>query len=564
VNGPRAALACAALVLVACTAVLDYPSSDEAAHCANGIDDDFDDLVDCDDRDCDGQCPEDSLATCTDGRDQDRDDLADGDDPACFPTLVVVPDATRCESVDGSHFALALASDPMARESLDFSVRTITASTTTLDGRPTASITMTGPGTMQSHSLLTGATRGIELSAWVVPPPGATLRVGVAPQRTSAGEIDPTTGGLFLVFAPDGQIDVQAGVARQTSGATGVSPPYFVQIAIHPDGSVLGLVNGAGGLAPPTSRIAIEAASIGVAVPMRFFVDSRGGAVDAPTVVAEVNVSRNAFDPCARPVPDDTFSAARPLLALAARADGTLCALSATGSLISHDEGVTFAEGGPLATSAPPSAGALVEAEGRLYAALAIPRPVAPTGLLGVELVESDDCVSWTPVASPVGGIPVTASERSVGIVRTAGETRALVAVQSDPPSLITFRPAGDGTFTHTMESLELPAFAESIRTGIRIVGVGDDALALLTTARGVEVAVRRGTGWAALGAPVVVPSGVVGTFDEAHVEAAALAHRSEVTGPRLYIAFGAGLTGVCPLCGNPMTIVHVDLAPMH
>ena len=69
------------LVLVGCT----EPAFRETA-CANGVDDDGDELRDCEDPDCldvSGDC-EVSLEACRDGEDSDRDGRTDCEDPRCI------------------------------------------------------------------------------------------------------------------------------------------------------------------------------------------------------------------------------------------------------------------------------------------------------------------------------------------------------------------------------------------------------------------------------------------------------------------------------------------------
>lgn len=67
-----------ALVQIGCAAVLEYPPPEEendSALCADGIDNDYDGLADCNDNECDGFCREESAAECGDGRDNDADGL---------------------------------------------------------------------------------------------------------------------------------------------------------------------------------------------------------------------------------------------------------------------------------------------------------------------------------------------------------------------------------------------------------------------------------------------------------------------------------------------------------
>ncbi len=60
-----------------------YRCEESAELCANGLDDEQDGLVDCDDPDCDPFCREDTPARCSDGVDNDGDGPVDCEDPDC-------------------------------------------------------------------------------------------------------------------------------------------------------------------------------------------------------------------------------------------------------------------------------------------------------------------------------------------------------------------------------------------------------------------------------------------------------------------------------------------------
>ncbi|MCA9577782.1 MAG: hypothetical protein KC668_20245 [Myxococcales bacterium] len=78
-------------VLGGCSALFGYPDSaheSSVERCGNGLDDDFNGLVDCADPSCDGHCREDGNA-CTDGRNNNGDSfrgapLVDRADPGCW------------------------------------------------------------------------------------------------------------------------------------------------------------------------------------------------------------------------------------------------------------------------------------------------------------------------------------------------------------------------------------------------------------------------------------------------------------------------------------------------
>ncbi len=83
--------------------------------CANGIDDDNDGFVDCDDFDCNGDpaCPTATEFACANGIDDDSDgfvDCADSDcagDPACQPTGVTCGEVVTCAQGCGADFNCA-------------------------------------------------------------------------------------------------------------------------------------------------------------------------------------------------------------------------------------------------------------------------------------------------------------------------------------------------------------------------------------------------------------------------------------------------------------------------
>jgi len=89
---------CAAAAWCGCSLALDFPVPRESApqDCANGIDDDNDGLVDCEDRDCLGSCPENVGERCSNGLDDDGDGLVDVQEPTCWSFAEVLVE--RCSS----------------------------------------------------------------------------------------------------------------------------------------------------------------------------------------------------------------------------------------------------------------------------------------------------------------------------------------------------------------------------------------------------------------------------------------------------------------------------------
>ena len=77
----------------------DCDDDDDGVHpgatedCSDELDQDCDELVDCEDPDCDGSCPED----CSDGRDNDGDGLQDCEDGDCATDGACVETADTCD-----------------------------------------------------------------------------------------------------------------------------------------------------------------------------------------------------------------------------------------------------------------------------------------------------------------------------------------------------------------------------------------------------------------------------------------------------------------------------------
>lgn len=93
------------MAVTGCTAILPFEDIEESgqARCANGIDDDHDDRVDCDDPDCAGHCAEASASACRNGWDDDGDGYVDADETSCWPHVEVSvgpPGASdRCSTI---------------------------------------------------------------------------------------------------------------------------------------------------------------------------------------------------------------------------------------------------------------------------------------------------------------------------------------------------------------------------------------------------------------------------------------------------------------------------------
>lgn len=82
-------------------AVTVCPAENSNTACSDGIDNDRDEFIDCEDRDCEDRavCGESTNEACSDGVDNDDDSETDCDDPGCQEEGIVV-----CETTDGTTF----------------------------------------------------------------------------------------------------------------------------------------------------------------------------------------------------------------------------------------------------------------------------------------------------------------------------------------------------------------------------------------------------------------------------------------------------------------------------
>lgn len=189
--------------IAGCGKVFDYPDSEPehgAAVCADGVDNDFDDQVDCDDSDCDGFCSEQSLAECADGRDNDGDGLVDGADPRCW--LLSPPEVQRCAEARGldlvETFDVA-AQIPWAfgpRWFLDYHQGEPSGRQDLVVSCSTPSIDDLSSAWLKRLLAFSGSWQGFELSISASVPPDALLRAAIAPiQLVPPGEEAPPLPG---------------------------------------------------------------------------------------------------------------------------------------------------------------------------------------------------------------------------------------------------------------------------------------------------------------------------------------------------------------------------------
>ncbi len=546
-------------LLASCSLALTYPhGGEERLACADGMDQDLDGLVDCADPDCDGQCPEQDAVACADGRDQDGDGLVDARDPQCWPghSVTLSPDA--CVSVAGTTYQPAAALDrisstaPVQVARVDFGAAGIGDA-----------FVVTGSGLLSSRELLSGAVEASSFEALLdlTAAPTTTVRIGIAPAGPTTDPRTPTAGGLFFVIEPSGDVSIRMGRQSLTLWARW-SRRLRVSLSIFMGEIHVALDSSPARFGPTGSQLQADIAALPAGEPLRFIVEMTGGAADERVAVGNISVMRSRYDPCGVEIPSPSEPR---ILGLVAMPDASLCAIGAAGSRRSTDDGATWSAGGAIAARQPVTAvSALLEPDGRALAALVVARTGADADVLDVQLASSTDCVHWTVEDTGLGRLlPSRLAPNSLGLVRDGDATRVTL-IQRDPPASLLYVRAAAGAPWLNEPPVDLSgAFLDSLAAGIHIQGVVGNELATLATRRGVETFVRLDAHWAPLAAPIVVPSGVVGRLDEGHVEATAIAPRPSPNGStRVFVAYGGGPIGLCPICSDPTTLTFADLAP--
>jgi hypothetical protein len=140
---PVRSIVVVALGLGACSPYVDFPEIDQentVAACGDQVDNDFDGLTDCIDRDCLGLCDE----LCADRLDNDLDGLTDGLDPECWN----FPVPASCASLPASGIVLEDAKVEANGEWVD-------------DPREGRLLRLLGSGRVTFDTVLTGDTLGL-------------------------------------------------------------------------------------------------------------------------------------------------------------------------------------------------------------------------------------------------------------------------------------------------------------------------------------------------------------------------------------------------------------------
>ena len=556
----------------ACTLALGYPTpASSEIDCTNGIDDDFNGRTDCADLACDGQCPESPIATCTDARDNDGDGLTDAADPGCWPHLRVVPHA-RCATVG-----------PTPAWTTTFAAADWTAPPRvvmhTLGGSTVPAVAVESGDDLVSTEVIAGDVEGLYLtvSVDVVGCPASRLQVGLARASTALDPRGGTRDGILV------ELDSFDGAMRTSSGSfaiAGVRVPSFAigapfrMIERVMAGHLVGTI----GLNLPNDATLHSAlATLPRDVPFRFIVSASGASGGGQWIVGELSASRVAFQPCGHDVPQ----LASPVVALAALPDGSLCALTeiaeGTGTRLVAQrsiDGVAWtATGGELHDASTLGGGTLRAAHDGTLVGAVLRTSARATSIDGsdVILISSPDCVTWSATETGLSGVlPPAISPRAVGLDVNPTRTRVTLVLR-DPPALL------DAVSTHFGPSFVIHAadllpssgpLRDGLPLGLRPLTIGNDRLVLASTAAGAALFLdavdpTTGTRWIALGAPLVPPSNVDGTFDQTTIEGLALVPRmSSSHAVQLAIAYGGGPRGTCPACSYPSAITLIDLEP--
>jgi hypothetical protein len=570
-HGSLFALASALVVSQAgCTLALGYPSATEReVSCTDLADDDLDGLVDCQDPDCDGRCTERAAETCADGRDQDGDGLLDSDDPGCWPHMRVVP-IERCSTAGPTSWSSAFAArdwstDPMATRQ-------------PLGGLLLDTVEVRGGQDFVSTDVIAGRIDDLELSFLVgwTGCPTSTLHVGL---ERAATALDPRAGardGIVLELDPvscteSGERSNAVWVIAGTRTPCGAIAGSF-RIDAQIEGGTL-----TGTLMPGMdTAIRQGLASLPAGVPFRFAIHATGEDDGSGSwLVGGPSATRAPYQPCHYDVPQLPGS----VVAMAAMRDGSLCALVASTdaagpALVAQrsTDGLAWTVLGEAMLDDGPLGGATLELgpDGVMRGAI-LRTSARPTGTdaSDVLLITSSDCQSWDVTPSDVAAVlPPMISPRGLGLRVTGAETR-ITLVLRDPPSLLDLVSSTFGPPFELQTAEPLPPngpLRDGLAFGLHPIAIGNDRLVLASTAMGAGLYVyapdpMQEDPWVALGAPLVPPSNLDGTFDRTTVEGLAITRwRTLPDGMQFAVAYGGGPRGACPACTFPTATTIVDL----
>lgn len=515
-----------------CSAALSYAEV-AVEQCDDGHDDDLDGDVDCNDSDCLGRCIEEGPFRCANGLDDDGDGAVDALDPRCWPFARL--DVERCATVDGGGWVVP------PEPGIGWTGRGEYA----IDPTGTSSSRVVGGidegARLRSVESFPGGWDGTVIEARVVlagtVPGFVILAVGplvvqvatLGPPRASSiatadGDRSATTDGAEIV--PAGWSTVSIAVDRRAG-------QWRATLSIVPDAT--GEPSRAS-LELPPDWPAFDALSLEA----QLYPTLDGGVA----ALGEVSVTRADHDPCGRRVPE----VADHVLYAIARGPGRSCALGEgrEGVLVSEDErswrraaGIAGGVGGTVP---------IWDDAAAVFRGLA---PVlADDGTLAMAVGTSLDCERWddtdvafataqpdaAPLPDPPGdeapafgygyllrrATPQAPYEHEIWVTTTqrgddGAQARGLIRATSldgAPGSFVVDR------FVSLEETLGAPRrdprVAEAWGTRVRITGVGADRVYLVASPlpRSIAMFVEQASDLLDVGAPILAPSGIAGTFD--------------------------------------------------
>ena len=506
------------------------PSAEQGADaCANFVDDDLDGRLDCDDPECDGLCPEETLGPCTDGRDNDGDSVVDAEDVRCWG--VAAPRVTSCASVRGSVVMPAIDGSSLVWRGIARQIA---------DPRGGAGFVLAPVGRefrVAPVATTTGALDGLRLHATL----RLTNAVETAIELVPAGQIgDATATAVFphsIAFVIGAMVALcsEAGCSPTVSSLR-LAGPTWVDVEIAMDGRYVTASIGLGaGSMLEVARLAVPAGLVDPA-PLDVLVSARSLASSDVPMLASLRVERPYLPACDRAelVPEIRTPPFDLVLDVArGGGDGAIrCAISSENGL--GRPYVALGDG-----DWQPGALALVPRDLMGVAFDWDPARDAFVGIaaLGSDLgggrdpeaflrIESADCASWTTVSWTLPRLPselsLFARGASYVVAPDGAHVLRLLGFGAGEIAIVTLRSLGGepSTFSVVGEPRALgpdaeTLAAESARFGLEQIG-RDDVVLLATSPRGLVALTPRGDSgrFVLLASPLLAPSDVLGTFD--------------------------------------------------
>lgn len=510
--------------------------------CADGLDNDGDGMTDCQDPGCDGVCPEGGVASCRDGRDNDGDGAFDTADPGCFTSGSAITEE-RCASARQTEWA---ARDLLAGALGVRDVELFPSDDVPLRLGPSALVV--------GNASSTGAIEGLEITMEVRGAPGVMRYVQL---------VEPTVGsdgpmqGLSIGTDGGGAIHLRSGDAAQIAYGAPTVPAPVDRIVARIRGDVFRVIEpeslydeeGAPTtLEVPLPELLRDGTPLSVRIRGELAIDDGSPRLD----VTRLSLRRPAYHPCLDPNPSLLPPTEAEVLAV--RYDSTqelLCALvtegrsaSSPGTLVAHvsdDQGATWERATTVASEAPDAAALAWDPEAEQFVAL-----LASADGAALRARTSPGCVSFRDTPAPsveAGSMAALAYE-----ITDDGAHRMLTVSGSELVVWASPDGAPDG-------------FAEERRLPLDET-VGADEVHQLMLVHGHVVVAHRPPGAVGLGLAMDRPDGTVGdsglrllegtgllgSVDRAGIEWARFALRPPFSGSALrFTVLYGGLEGTAP-----------------